>query len=189
MLLISPFPHQALQIQNALLYPGGGWEEVAVDKPRMKGRHGPPLPTLIHSNHSLPPSPSKHFPTAQTLSVEISPTVNDQNDDVDCSPSGQSLELLCLLFNLPIHSSAFLLFSDPCTPPQSHLLNFLLDFNAQWKEIFELDRGWVRVTYGCLTFWSQFPPMEGGGCNAHSTVLHLILDGELPTQCLALGRH
>lgn len=29
--------------------------------------------------------------------------------------------------------------------------------------------------------------MEGGGCNAHCTVLHLILDGELPTQCLGLA--
>jgi len=29
--------------------------------------------------------------------------------------------------------------------------------------------------------------MEGGGCNAHRTVLHLILDGEFPTQCLGLA--
>lgn len=29
--------------------------------------------------------------------------------------------------------------------------------------------------------------MEGGGCNAYCTVLHLILDGELPTQCLGLA--
>ena len=118
-LLICPFPHQALQIQNDLLYPGGGKEEVAVDKPRMKGRHWPPLPTLTHSNRSHPPSPSKHFPTTQTLSVEISPIANDQNDDVYCLASGQSLELSCLLFIISPYIPVHFCFSQIL----AHLLN------------------------------------------------------------------
>lgn len=145
-LLISPSPHQALQIQNNLLYSGGGREEVAVDKPRVKGRHWPPLPTLTHSNHSRPPSPSKHFPTTQPLSVEISPIANDQND-VCRSASGQSLELLCLLFVISPYIPVRFCFSQILAHLLSHTSSiFCLTLMHSERRFFESDRGWVRIT-------------------------------------------
>lgn len=118
---------------SALLFTGQEWEADT-------GFHSPPGPA--------PTSPARHPIPSTSLQTRLfwgnlsNLTVNDKNHEVYPAASGENLECSRLLFILSPHIQIHFCFFSQVF---AHRHNFLLDFNAQWKEVSELDRGWVRI--------------------------------------------
>lgn len=102
----------------------------------MRGRYWLPLSTQTRSLKPCPPSQSKHFPLNQAILRNLpNLTMSDKNDDVYPAASGENVERSCPLFILSPHNQIHFCFSQVL----AHLGKFLLDCNAPWKEVWELE--------------------------------------------------